>query len=83
TLRFLNNTSKPIILALGRPDPKKNMKTLVKDFRECNKLKKLENLGFFINLALVEPFGLTLIEETTHGLPMVATKNGGPVDIHR
>ncbi|KAF3794156.1 putative sucrose-phosphate synthase 2 [Nymphaea thermarum] len=39
--------------------------------------------GVFINPALVEPFGLTLIEAAAHGLPMVATKNGGPVDIHR
>ncbi|KAH9317301.1 hypothetical protein KI387_019070, partial [Taxus chinensis] len=179
TLRFLNNTSKPIILALARPDPKKNMTTLVKAFGECNKLRKLANLmlimgnrddidqmpassanvlttvlklidkydlygevaypkhhkqsdvgdiyriaaktkvrlvlchfigeilkyytafsviheiyvasellsgyvqGVFINPALVEPFGLTLIEAAAHGLPMVATKNGGPVDIHR
>ncbi|GLJ55759.1 hypothetical protein SUGI_1197410 [Cryptomeria japonica] len=142
TLRFLNNTSKPIILALARPDPKKNIATLVKAFGECNKLRKLANLmlimgnrddidqmpaasanllttvlklidkydlygevaypkhhkqsdvgdiyriaaktkGVFINPALVEPFGLTLIEAAAHGLPMVATKNGGPVDIHR
>lgn len=68
--------------------------------------------GVFINPALVEPFGLTLIEVSVHdpfcdklrsyhchisvdkyvesldflqaaayGLPIVATKNGGPVDI--
>lgn len=138
--RFLNNPSKPIILALARPDPKKNMATLVKAFGECIKLRKLANLmlimgnrddidqmpaasanvlttvlklidkynlygevaypkhhkqsevadiyriaaktkGVFINPALVEPFGLTLIEAAAHGLPMVATKNGGPVDI--
>lgn len=138
--RFLNNPSKPIILALARPDPKKNMATLVKAFGECAKLRKLANLmlimgnrddidqmpvasanvlttvlklidkydlygevaypkhhkqsevadiyriaaktkGVFINPALVEPFGLTLIEAAAHGLPMVATKNGGPVDI--
>ncbi|GMY07999.1 sucrose-phosphate synthase 4 [Fagus crenata] len=35
----------------------------------------------FINPALVEPFGLKLIEATAYGLPVVATKNGGPVDI--
>lgn len=140
--RFLNNPSKPIILALARPDPKKNMATLVKAFGECIKLRKLANLmlimgnrddidqmpaasanvlttvlklidkydlygevaypkhhkqsevadiyriaaktkGVFINPALVEPFGLTLIEAAAHGLPMVATKNGGPVDIQR
>lgn len=37
--------------------------------------------GLFVNLALQEPFGLTLIEAAAHGLPSVATKNGGPVDI--
>ncbi|KAK4800851.1 hypothetical protein SAY86_021338 [Trapa natans] len=39
--------------------------------------------GVFINPAFIEPFGLTLIEAAAHGLPMVATRNGGPVDIHR
>lgn len=37
--------------------------------------------GVFINPALVEPFGLTLIEAAAYGLPVVATQNGGPVDI--
>ena len=31
--------------------------------------------------ALQEPFGLTLIEAAAHGAPIVATSNGGPVDI--
>ncbi|KAI7994490.1 putative sucrose-phosphate synthase 1 [Camellia lanceoleosa] len=39
--------------------------------------------GVFINPAFIEPFGLTLIEAAARGLSMVATKNGGPVDIHR
>ncbi|XP_043808348.1 probable sucrose-phosphate synthase 1 [Manihot esculenta] len=39
--------------------------------------------GVFVNPAFIEPFGLTLIEAATHGLPIVATKNGGPVDIHQ
>lgn len=30
---------------------------------------------------LQEPFGLTLIEAAAHGVPTVATKHGGPVDI--
>ncbi|RVW43842.1 putative sucrose-phosphate synthase 1 [Vitis vinifera] len=38
---------------------------------------------FFINPAFIEPFGLTLIEAAAYGLPIVATRNGGPVDIHR
>ncbi|KAK9082619.1 hypothetical protein Scep_029090 [Stephania cephalantha] len=140
--RFLTNPHKPMILALSRPDPKKNITTLLKAFGECRPLRDLANLilimgnrddidkmssgsasvlttvlklidkydlygqvaypkhhkqsdvpdiyrlaaktkGVFINPALVEPFGLTLIEAAAHGLPMVATKNGGPVDIYR
>ncbi|GMH20280.1 hypothetical protein Nepgr_022121 [Nepenthes gracilis] len=141
-MRFFVNPHKPMILALSRPDPKKNITTLVKAFGECRSLRELANLtlimgnrddidemssgnasvlitvlklidkydlygqvaypkhhkqsdvpeiyrlaaktkGVFINPALVEPFGLTLIEAAAHGLPMVATKNGGPVDIQR
>lgn len=141
-MRFLANPHKPMILALSRPDPKKNITTLLKAFGECRPLRELANLtlimgnrddidemsagsagvlttvlklvdkydlygqvafpkhhkqsdvpeiyrlagktkGVFVNPALVEPFGLTLIEAAAHGLPMVATKNGGPVDIHR
>lgn len=140
--RFFNNPHKPIILALARPDPKKNITTLLKAFGECKPLRDLANLtlimgnrddidgmsggnaavlttvlklidkydlygqvaypkhhkqadvpdiyrftartkGVFINPALVEPFGLTLIEAAAHGLPIVATQNGGPVDIHK
>lgn len=141
-MRFFSNPRKPIILALARPDPKKNIVTLVKAFGECRPLRELANLtlimgnrdaidempstnssvllsilklidkydlygqvaypkhhkqsdvpdiyrlaaktkGVFINPAFIEPFGLTLIEAAAHGLPIVATKNGGPVDIHR
>ncbi|KAL1189130.1 Sucrose-phosphate synthase 1 [Cardamine amara subsp. amara] len=141
-MRFFSNSRKPMILALARPDPKKNITTLVKAFGECRPLRELANLalimgnrdgidemsstsssvllsvlklidkydlygqvaypkhhkqsdvpdiyrlaakskGVFINPAIIEPFGLTLIEAAAHGLPMVATKNGGPVDIHR
>ncbi|GAB2300289.1 putative protein serine/threonine kinase [Dionaea muscipula] len=141
-MRFFSNPRKPMILALARPDPKKNITTLVKAFGECRPLRELANLtlimgnrdniddmsttnasvllsvlklidkhdlygqvaypkhhkqsdvpeiyrlaaktkGVFINPAFIEPFGLTLIEAASRGLPMVATKNGGPVDIHR
>nr|GEV55390.1 probable sucrose-phosphate synthase 1 [Tanacetum cinerariifolium] len=140
--RFFTNPHKPIILALARPDPKKNLTTLVKAFGECRPLRELANLllimgnrdnidemsatnsavllsilklidkydmygqvsypkhhkqaevpdiyrlaartkGVFINPAFIEPFGLTLIEAAAYGLPMVATKNGGPVDIKK
>lgn len=141
-MRFFTNPHKPMILALSRPDPKKNVTTLLKAFGECRRLQELANLtlilgnrddiedmpssssvvlttvlklldkydlygqvafpkhhkqsdvpdiyrlaaktkGVFINPALVEPFGLTIIEAAAYGLPVVATKNGGPVDILR
>jgi len=34
------------------------------------------NCFFSLNL-------FVLVQAAAHGLPMVATKNGGPVDIHR
>ena len=37
--------------------------------------------GAFINPALTEPFGLTLLEAAASGLPVVATNDGGPRDI--
>jgi len=39
--------------------------------------------GVFINPALTEPFGLTLLEAAASGLPVVATANGGPREILR
>jgi sucrose-phosphate synthase len=37
--------------------------------------------GIFVNPALTEPFGLTLLEAAASGLPIVATEDGGPRDI--
>jgi len=37
--------------------------------------------GVFVNSALTEPFGITLIESAACGLPMVAPNDGGPSDI--
>ncbi|MDH5445602.1 MAG: HAD-IIB family hydrolase [Gammaproteobacteria bacterium] len=37
--------------------------------------------GLFVNPALTEPFGLTLIEAAASGLPIIATHDGGPKDI--
>ena len=138
--RFLQEPGKPIILALSRPDHRKNINTLVEAYGESDELKKLANLviiagnrdeirdmdsgaqdvlteiflsidshdlygkvaypkhhrpddvpviyrltaatdGVFINPALTEPFGLTLIEAAASGLPIVATEDGGPTDI--
>ena len=138
--RFLNDPKKPIILALSRPDQRKNIVTLVEAFGESEALQQQANLviiagnrddildmdsgaqdvlkeilhtidlydlygkvaypkhhkpedvsllyrlgalsrGVFINPALTEPFGLTLIEAAACSLPIVATEDGGPVDI--
>ena len=37
--------------------------------------------GIFVNPALTEPFGLTLLEAASCGLPMVSTNDGGPREI--
>ncbi len=138
--RFLKDTNKPLILALSRPDPRKNIGTLVDAYGQSPQLQEIANLliiagsrddiremdegaqsvlteilvaidaydiygrvampkrhgsdevpgiyrlaaasgGVFINPALTEPFGLTLLEAAASGLPLVATENGGPVDI--
>lgn len=138
--RFLDEPEKPMILALSRPDPRKNIATLVKAYGESKDLQDMANLvivagnrddirkmndaaqsvltellvlidyydlygkvaipkkhlseevpaiyrlaassrGVFVNPALTEPFGLTLLEAAASGLPFVATENGGPVDI--
>jgi sucrose-phosphate synthase len=138
--RFLNAPTKPIILALSRPDERKNILTLIEAFGTSQALQELANLvivagsrndiremdsgaqevltnilvlidvydlygrvavpkrhqsnevaeiyrltalsrGVFINPALTEPFGLTLLEAAASGIPLVATENGGPVDI--
>ena len=138
--RFLNQPDKPMILALSRPDARKNIATLVDAYGESAELQQVANLviiagnrvdvadmeegvqdvltdifmridkydlygkvaypkhhraddvpviyrlaaasrGVFINPALTEPFGLTLIEAAASGLPIVATEDGGPVDI--
>jgi len=138
--RFLNQPDKPMILALSRPDKRKNISALVKAYGESETLQQLANLvvvagnrddieeleegaqevfhellvtidrydlwgkvaipkhhrrnqvplfyrlaaslkGVFVNPALTEPFGLTLIEAAACGLPLVATDDGGPRDI--
>jgi len=139
-VRFLHNPAKPIILALSRPDVRKNISTLVRAFGENDRLRKKANLvivvgnrddihtmekgprgvltellllidrydlygsvaypkhqqaedvpnyyrlaakshGIFVNPALTEPFGLTLLEAAASGLPIIATEDGGPRDI--
>ncbi|MCS2610408.1 HAD-IIB family hydrolase [Halomonas dongshanensis] len=37
--------------------------------------------GIFVNPAFNEPFGLTLLEASAAGLPLIATDSGGPNDI--
>lgn len=46
-MRFFTNPHKPTILALSRPDPKKNVTTLLKAFGECQPLRELANMVKF------------------------------------
>ena len=138
--RFLKQPRKPMILAMSRPDHRKNIASLVHAYGRSKELQEQANLviiagnrddihamekgpqevlnelfylfdkydlygkvaypkhhqaddvpfiyrlaakskGVFINPALTEPFGLTLIEAAASGLPVVATEDGGPKDI--
>jgi sucrose-phosphate synthase len=138
--RFLRDPHKPMILALSRPDPRKNIDALLSAYGGCKTLQETANLvilagnrddlselsegpqdvltdlllaidrydlygrvaipkhhtreevpvlyrlaaasrGVFVNPALTEPFGLTLIEAAASALPIVATEDGGPRDI--
>jgi sucrose-phosphate synthase len=139
--RFWVGPQKPFILALCRPDQRKNISGLITAYGEDKDLQAIANLaifagirkniagmkenernvltemlllmdqydlygklaipkkhdftsevpelyrlcaeseGVFVNPALVEPFGLTLIEAASCGVPIIATKDGGPADI--
>jgi len=139
--RFWVDSHKPFILAICRPDQRKNIAGLITAYGEDRELRAMANLavfagirknilgmednersvftemlllmdrydlygklaipkkhdfalevpelyrlcaesrGVFVNPALVEPFGLTLIEAAATGLPIVATNDGGPTDI--
>lgn len=138
--RFLEAPDKPAILALARPDERKNFEMLLRVYGESRELQERANLilvmgcredlrempsgqrktlsnvltlidvydlygkvaypkqhasddvvglyqyatmtrGVFINPALTEPFGLTLLEAAACGTPLVATNDGGPRDI--
>ncbi|MCG6963377.1 MAG: sucrose-phosphate phosphatase [Acidobacteria bacterium] len=135
--RFLRYPRRPMILALQRPDERKNLTTLIHAYGGSEELQRLANLvlmigtrddigrlpggqrrvlqemlglidrydlygsvaypkshapedvpdvyrlaarrsGVLVNPALTEPFGLTLIEAAASGLPVVATRDGGP-----
>lgn len=138
--KHLKEPDKPIILALSRPDRRKNIAALLQAYGESAELQDMANLvivagnrddiddldegaqevfhellvlidrfdiyskvampkhhrrddvadfyriaaasgGVFVNPALTEPFGLTLIEAAASGLPIVVTEDGGPRDI--
>ena len=139
--RFLTDTGKPMILAVSRPDRRKNIDGLVDAYGTDKELQHIANLaifagvrsdieemsdnerevltdlllrmdrydlygklalpkkhdpdtdipvlyrlaaerrGVFINPALVENFGITLIEASASGLPVVSTNHGGPQEI--
>lgn len=139
--RFLTDPAKPLILAISRPDKRKNIVGLLTAYGEDPELRRIANLavfagvrkdieemsdnerevltelllamdrydlygklalpkkhdpdtdipvlyrlaaasrGVFVNPALVENFGITLIEASASGLPVVSTDHGGPKEI--
>lgn len=139
--RFHMLRAKPLVLALSRPDRRKNIPALVHAYGSDRALRQAANLaifaglrkdisampdnerevlsemlllmdrydlygsmaipkrhdseqdvpelyrlaarsrGVFVNPALTEPFGLTLIEAAASGLPVVSTRDGGPQEI--
>ncbi|MFQ5481955.1 MAG: HAD-IIB family hydrolase, partial [Nitrospinaceae bacterium] len=141
--RFFLSPDKPLILALCRPDKRKNITSLIEAYGQSKDLQAIANLavflgirknimdmeenersvlidtlllmdkydlygkmaipkkhevqyevpelyrvtalgkGVFVNPALTEPFGLTLLESAACGVPIVATHDGGPVDIEK
>lgn len=137
---FLHDPAKPLIVAMARPDERKNLERLVVAYGESKQLQRCANLvlimgsredirempagqksvltnvlrlidvydlygkvaypkkheadevpalyrmitklrGVFINPAITEPFGLTLLEAAASGAPIIATNDGGPRDI--
>lgn len=137
---FLHEPDKPMIVAMARPDERKNLEMLVRVYGESPALQRAGNLvlilgsredvrnmpagqkavlmniltlidvydlygkvaypkqhksddvpalyrmitasrGVFVNAAMTEPFGLTLLEAAASGAPIVATNDGGPSDI--
>ena len=140
--RLLRHPDRPPLLAICRPDPRKNVAALLEAFAASGALHSQHNLvlvmgcrgpgpapagdqsgvleaverwrqhpllqgrlalpagvrreqipalyrwaarrgGVFVNPALTEPFGLTLLEAAASGLPVVATDDGGPREILR
>ncbi|MDB4834960.1 HAD-IIB family hydrolase [Cyclobacteriaceae bacterium] len=139
--KFLTNPHKPVILALSRPDRRKNLHTLIEAYGNDKELQSMANLvifagirkdisnmpdsekevltnlllsmdkydlygkmaipkkhdvenevaiiyrycaekrGVFVNITDHENFGLTIIESSSSGLPVVVTQNGGPSEI--
>ena len=55
--KFLQNPRKPVILAMSRPDAKKNIHTLIKAFGEDETLRRLANLV----LIMVSPPSFPLV----------------------
>lgn len=137
---FLRDPDKPMVLAMARPDERKNLEMLVRVYGENPRMQEAANLilvmggrddlrtlapsqrkvitkvlqlidvydlygkvaypkshqpvdvpdlyrltarskGVFVNPAMTEPFGLTLLEAAASGVPIVATNDGGPRDI--
>lgn len=60
--KFLRNPHKPAILAMSRPDPKKNITTLVKAFGENKTLRGLANLVLIMVSLTPASFALAALQ---------------------
>ena len=57
--------------------PKKHLPSQIPPLYRCAASRG----GVFVNPALTEPFGLTLLEASSCGLPIISTDDGGPKEI--
>lgn len=55
--KFLRNPRKPVILAMSRPDAKKNITTLVKAYGKNKALREIANLVLIMGNREVRPAG--------------------------
>ncbi|KAK9027012.1 hypothetical protein V6N11_066861 [Hibiscus sabdariffa] len=82
-LCVLDDRNKSILITMARLGRVKNLSELVEWYGKNAKLRELVNLvvGAFVQPALYEAFGLTVVEAMTCGLPTFATCKGGPAEI--
>lgn len=67
-----------MILALARPDPKKNITTLVKAFGECRPLRELANLVSFLGTSPAQCISTSFYVQFRCFITLADINNGKP-----